>query len=88
MLNRRFADICLRIRRGESIGVVGSSGAGKSTFADLLLGLLEPSAGRILVDGQSIGRGRHGLGSVASATSRSRFTFWTRVSSRTISLSV
>jgi ATP-binding cassette subfamily C protein len=53
-----LADIRLRIRRGESIGIVGSSGAGKSTLADLLLGLLEPTAGRVLVDGQSISRAR------------------------------
>jgi ABC-type multidrug transport system fused ATPase/permease subunit len=38
------------IAAGSSVGVVGSSGAGKSTFVDLLLGLHEPSSGRILVD--------------------------------------
>jgi ABC-type multidrug transport system fused ATPase/permease subunit len=39
------------ITRGERIGIAGPTGAGKSTLVDLLLGLLEPSEGRILVDG-------------------------------------
>ena len=40
--------------RGEAIGVVGSSGAGKSTFIDVLLGLLTPAAGHVLLDGRDI----------------------------------
>ena len=44
----------LEIRRGERIGVVGSTGSGKSTMVDLLMGLLAPSAGRILVDGADL----------------------------------
>jgi ATP-binding cassette, subfamily B, bacterial PglK len=47
-------DVDLVIRRGESIGIVGRSGAGKSTLVDLLLGLLEPSKGRVTVDGVDI----------------------------------
>jgi ATP-binding cassette subfamily C protein len=45
-------DVSLAIRRGESIGIVGHTGAGKSTLVDLLLGLLQPTAGRISVDGR------------------------------------
>ena len=41
----------LAIRRGERIGLIGSSGSGKSTTVDLLMGLLAPTAGRVLVDG-------------------------------------
>jgi ATP-binding cassette subfamily C protein len=44
----------LRIERGESIGVVGSTGAGKSTMLDLLVGLLHPTTGRVLVDGHDV----------------------------------
>lgn len=47
-------DISLTIRAGEKIGVIGGSGAGKTTFADLLLGLLHPSVGTILVDGVAV----------------------------------
>jgi ABC-type multidrug transport system fused ATPase/permease subunit len=50
-------DVDVVIRRGESVGIVGRSGAGKSTLVDLLLGLLEPTEGRVTVDGADI-RGR------------------------------
>jgi ABC-type multidrug transport system fused ATPase/permease subunit len=43
-------DVNLTIRAGETIGVVGQTGSGKSTFIDLLLGLLEPTRGRMCVD--------------------------------------
>lgn len=39
---------------GQFVGIVGPSGAGKSTLMDLLLGLLLPSHGRLLVDGQDV----------------------------------
>ena len=42
------------IQKGESIGIVGTTGAGKSTFIDILLGVLEPSEGVIKVDGKNI----------------------------------
>jgi ATP-binding cassette, subfamily B, bacterial PglK len=47
----------LVIHHGESIGVVGATGAGKSTLIDLLVGLSRPTAGRITVDGVDL-RGR------------------------------
>jgi len=47
-------DVDLVIRRGEAVGLVGATGAGKTTLADLLLGLLKPSEGRIAVDGRDI----------------------------------
>lgn len=42
------------INRGDSIGVVGTSGAGKTTTIDIILGLLHPEKGEILVDGVNI----------------------------------
>jgi ABC-type multidrug transport system fused ATPase/permease subunit len=45
-----LAHISLKIERGSSVAIVGPTGAGKTTLVDLLLGLLEPSEGRILVD--------------------------------------
>jgi ATP-binding cassette, subfamily B, bacterial PglK len=44
----------LTIERGQSIGIIGATGAGKSTMLDLLLGLIAPTAGRVLVDGHDI----------------------------------
>jgi len=49
--------LSLTIPVGARIGVVGSSGAGKSTMVDLLLGLLKPTTGRILVDGKELDDG-------------------------------
>jgi ATP-binding cassette, subfamily B, bacterial PglK len=43
--------IDLEIRRGQSLGIVGATGAGKSTLVDLLIGLSTPTAGRITIDG-------------------------------------
>jgi HlyD family secretion protein len=50
-----FEHLNLRIRAGEAIGVAGLNGSGKSSFADLLLGLLAPTSGCILADGIDIG---------------------------------
>ncbi len=47
-------DVNFIIPKGSFVGIVGPSGAGKTTFVDLLLGLLKPTAGDILVDGVSI----------------------------------
>lgn len=43
--------INLKILKGQRIGIVGTTGAGKSTLADLVLGLLRPRDGDVLVDG-------------------------------------
>jgi ABC-type bacteriocin/lantibiotic exporter with double-glycine peptidase domain len=47
-------DINIEIFKGKSIGIIGLSGSGKSTFLDLLLGLHSPSSGKILIDGQNM----------------------------------
>jgi ABC-type multidrug transport system fused ATPase/permease subunit len=47
-------DVSLTIKKGQSIALIGKSGAGKTTLADIVLGLLEPKTGDILVDGKSI----------------------------------
>lgn len=46
--------ITLRIPAGSSIGIVGGTGAGKTTLIDVILGLLEPRSGTVLVDGVPI----------------------------------
>jgi len=44
----------LRIAKGEFIGIIGTTGAGKSTLVDLILGLLKPSSGTVEIDGVDI----------------------------------
>ena len=44
----------MEIPVGKSVGIVGTSGAGKTTIVDVLLGLLEPEEGRILADGVDV----------------------------------
>ena len=51
-----FQDLDLELRRGERHAVIGPNGAGKSTFVALVTGLLQPTAGRIELDGQDITR--------------------------------
>lgn len=47
-------NLSMTIKRGESVGFIGASGAGKTTLADIILGLLKPQRGTILVDGMDI----------------------------------
>ena len=53
-----FENLSFEIHAGETVALVGPSGAGKSTLADLLLGFLDPTAGRVLVNGKDL-RGAH-----------------------------
>lgn len=46
--------VSMEIRRGESIGLIGQSGAGKTTLVDVVLSLLVPQSGDIFLDGKSI----------------------------------
>jgi ABC-type multidrug transport system fused ATPase/permease subunit len=47
-------DVDLEIRPGESVGVIGPTGGGKSTLVDVLLGLLAPTSGQVTVDGVNL----------------------------------
>ena len=51
---RAVDGVSLSIVRGRTLGIVGESGCGKSTLARMIVGLLEPTAGRLEIEGKSI----------------------------------
>ncbi len=49
-----LSNINISIKPGSAIGLIGPSGSGKTTLADIIMGLLKPTGGRILADGRDI----------------------------------
>ena len=52
--NKLFRDLNLEIKIGETIGIFGDSGSGKSSFINLLIGLINPESGKILINEKDI----------------------------------
>jgi ABC-type branched-subunit amino acid transport system ATPase component len=50
------SDVSFRLERGARHALIGPNGAGKTTFVNLLTGVLPPSAGRVLLDGEDVTR--------------------------------
>jgi zinc transport system ATP-binding protein len=67
-----LSDIDLTVMPGEFLGIVGPNAGGKSTLLKLMLGLLEPTAGKVLVLGNSPQRARRRLGYVPQYPSFAR----------------
>ena len=66
----------LEVPAGSSLAIVGASGSGKSTLAALLLGLREPAAGQILLDGVPGDRlGRHAMRALTGAVTQADTLF-------------
>ena len=59
--------VSFEIRSGEIVGLVGPNGAGKTTIINMILGVLQPSSGRILIEGVDVARKR------SEALSRTNF---------------
>jgi lipopolysaccharide export system ATP-binding protein len=61
-------DVALRLQQGEIVGLLGPNGAGKTTTFYMIVGLIEPMAGQILLDGEDVTtmpmyrRARRGIG--------------------------
>jgi peptide/nickel transport system ATP-binding protein len=55
---RAVDGVSFRVMKGETLGVVGESGCGKSTTARILLRLIEPTAGELIFDGEVVGSPR------------------------------
>lgn len=49
-----LSDLSFTIKKGEAIGLIGASGAGKTTLADIILGLLKPRKGNVYADGMDV----------------------------------
>lgn len=47
-------DVSIRIKNGEKIAIIGDNGSGKSTFISLLCGMLEPTQGKVMVQGTDV----------------------------------
>ncbi len=54
---RAVDDVSFEVREGETLGLVGESGCGKSTTSRLIMALLDPTAGTLMFDGQPVGHG-------------------------------
>ena len=49
-----ISDVSITIKKGEVFGLIGTNGAGKSTFLRMACGVLKPDSGTLLVDGEPI----------------------------------
>jgi len=48
-------DVSFEVRKGETLGIVGESGCGKSTTSRLIMALMSPTSGEVIFDGQTVG---------------------------------
>jgi ATP-binding cassette subfamily B multidrug efflux pump len=53
---RALSNVSFHIKSGETLGIIGTTGSGKSTIANLLMRMYDPSEGEVLIDGQDIKR--------------------------------
>lgn len=56
LAHHALSDCSFQIQQGNIIGIIGENGSGKTTLLKLLVGLLRPSSGRVLIDGEIVTR--------------------------------
>ena len=45
-------DVCFEVKKGETVGIIGTNGSGKSTILKIITGVLNPTAGEVVIDGR------------------------------------
>ncbi len=45
-------DVCFEVNKGETVGIIGTNGSGKSTILKIITGVLNPTAGEVVIDGR------------------------------------
>ena len=68
-------NVSFDINKGDFIGLVGQSGSGKTTFLNIVLGLIKPKSGKIEIDGQDVTNDYSNLRSLFSLVSQDVFLF-------------
>ena len=53
-IGRNISDLSFRLEHGQTLGILGPTGSGKSTILNMLLRLYDPDAGTVLIDGQDV----------------------------------
>jgi len=69
-------DVNLNIGKGEIFGLLGPNGAGKTTIVKMICGLIRPTRGEILINGQRLDRNRHVLTRIGAVLEGSRNSLW------------
>lgn len=57
--------IDLEVKDGEFLAIVGASGCGKSTLLNIMCGMIEPTEGEVLIDGEPVSTGKHRIGYIS-----------------------
>ena len=67
-----LSDVTFSLEKGDFTGIIGPNGAGKTTLLRVILGLIEPSGGRVLVDGDTGAQQEQGRHRLRAAEARHR----------------